>query len=79
MSETALRERSGVEEHSVQLRTVMPLRVMRSLLGVLMRSEKSSANTETGADGRAVPAPASDGIELDCVSAVAQDGSAFFR
>jgi hypothetical protein len=39
-----------------QLKTRILERAIRMRRGVLIKSEKSSANTETGEDGRAVPA-----------------------
>ena len=40
---------------------------MRMRRGVLIKSEKSSANTETGEDGRAVPAATKGAIDVDAV------------
>ena len=47
-----------------QLKTRILERAIRMRLGVLIKSEKSSANTETGEDGRAVPAAAKGAIDI---------------
>ena len=52
---------------------------MRMRLGVLIKSEKSSANTETGEDGRAVPAATKGAIDIRSVFADAEGGQAFFE
>ena len=50
-----------------QLKTRIFERAMRMRLGVLIKSEKSSAKTETGEDGRAVPAATKGAIDVDAV------------
>ena len=47
--------------------------------GVLIKSEKSSANTETGEDGRAVPAATKGAIDVGSVFLDAQGGHGFFK
>ena len=47
-----------------QLKTRIFDRTRRNRRGVLIKSEKSSANTETGEDGRAVPAAAKGAIDI---------------
>ena len=47
-----------------QLKTRIFERAMRNRRGVLIKSEKSSANTETGEDGRAMPAAAKGAIDI---------------
>jgi len=47
-----------------QLKTSIRDRVSRNRRGVLIKSEKSSANTEQGEDGRAVPAAAKGAIDV---------------
>ena len=61
-----------------QLKTRIFERAMRMRLGVLIKSEKSSANTETGEDGRAVPAAAKGAIDVRAVFADSQTGNSFF-
>lgn len=46
--------------------------------GVLIKSEKSSANTETGEDGRAVPAATKGAIDVDSVFTDAEGRHCFF-
>lgn len=62
-----------------QLKTRILERVIRMRRGVLIKSEKSSANTETGEDGRAVPAAAKGAIDVDAVFSDAQGGHGFFE
>jgi hypothetical protein len=62
-----------------QLKTRIFDRAMRNRLGVLIKSEKSSANTEHGEDGRAVPAAAKGAIDVDSVSVDSQGCNAFFE
>jgi hypothetical protein len=62
-----------------QLKTRIFDRAMRNRLGVLIKSEKSSANTELGEDGRAVPAAAKGAIDVDSVLADSQGCNAFFE
>jgi hypothetical protein len=50
-----------------QLKTRILERAIRMRRGVLIKSEKYSANTETGEDGRAVPAAAKGAIDVDAV------------
>ena len=50
-----------------QLKTRILERAIRMRRGVLIKSEKSSANTETGEDGRAVPAATKGAIDVDAV------------
>jgi hypothetical protein len=47
-----------------QLKTRIFERTTRKRRGVLIKSEKSSANTETGEDGLAVPAAAKGAIDI---------------
>ena len=47
--------------------------------GVLIKSEKSSANTETGEDGRAVPAAAKGAIDIEAVLSDAEGRHCFFE
>ena len=47
-----------------QLKTRIFERAIRYRRGVLIKSEKSSANTETGEDGLAVPAAAKGAIDI---------------
>ena len=61
-----------------QLKTRIFERAMRMRLGVLIKSEKSSANTETGEDGRAVPAATKGSIDVGAVFADTESGNAFF-
>ena len=62
-----------------QLKTRIFDRAMRNRLGVLIKSEKSSANTETGEDGRAVPAATKGPIDVGSVLADSQGCNAFFE
>ena len=62
-----------------QLKTSIRSRVMRNRRGVLIKSEKSSANTETGEDGRAVPAAAKGAIDVDAVFADPEGKDGFFE
>jgi len=48
-------------------------------LGVLIKSEKSSANTETGEDGRAVPAAAKGAIDIGFGFTDAEGSDGFFE
>ncbi len=52
---------------------------MRMRLGVLIKSEKSSANTETGEEGRAVPAAAKGAIDIGAAFADLESGNGFFE
>ncbi len=62
-----------------QLKTSIFERASRKRLGVLIKSEKSSANTETGEDGRAVPAAAKGAIDVDAVFADPEGKDGFFE
>ena len=62
-----------------QLKTRIFDRAMRNRLGVLIKSEKSSANTELGEDGRAVPAATKGAIDVDSVFTDCKSGNAFFE
>ena len=62
-----------------QLKTSIRDRERRKRLGVLIKSEKSSANTEQGEDGRAVPAAAKGAIDVDPVGADAEGSDGFFE
>ena len=62
-----------------QLKTRILERAIRMRRGVLIKSEKSSANTETGEDGRAMPAAAKGAIDIGSVFAEAQGREAFFE
>ena len=62
-----------------QLKTRIFERVRRKRRGVLIKSEKSSANTETGEDGRAVPAATKGAIDIRCVFADTEGGHGFFE
>jgi len=61
-----------------QLKTRIFERAMRMRLGVLIKSEKSSANTETGEDGRAVPAAAKGAIDVGAAFADLESRNGFF-
>jgi len=61
-----------------QLKTRILERAIRMRRGVLIKSEKSSANTETGEDGRAVPAATKGAIDVDCVFADVKGRHCFF-
>ena len=62
-----------------QLKTRIFERAMRMRLGVLIKSEKSSANTETGEDGRAVPAAAKGAIDVGLVFTDVESCNDFFE
>jgi hypothetical protein len=62
-----------------QLKTRIFERAMRMRLGVLIKSEKSSANTETGEDGRAVPAAAKGAIDIGFGFTDAEGSNGFFE
>ena len=62
-----------------QLKTRILERAIRMRLGVLIKSEKSSANTETGKDGRAVPAATKGPIDVGSVFADTEGRHAFFE
>ena len=62
-----------------QLKTRIFERAMRMRLGVLIKSEKSSANTETGEDGLAVPAAAKGGIDVGFVFTDVESSNCFFE
>jgi hypothetical protein len=62
-----------------QLKTRILERAIRMRRGVLIKSEKSSANTETGEDGRAVPAATKGAIDIGSVLADTEGGHAFFE
>ena len=61
-----------------QLKTRIFERAIRMRRGVLIKSEKSSANTETGEDGRAVPAATKGAIDVDSVFADVKGRHSFF-
>ena len=61
-----------------QLKTRIFDRAIRMRLGVLIKSEKSSANTETGKDGRAVPAATKGSIDVGTVFTDLESGNGFF-
>jgi hypothetical protein len=61
-----------------QLKTRIFERAMRMRLGVLIKSEKSSANTETGEDGRTVPAATKGAIDVRSVFTDSETGNSFF-
>ena len=52
---------------------------MRMRLGVLIKSEKSSANTDTGEDGLAVPAAAKGAIDVGFTFADTEGINGFFE
>ena len=62
-----------------QLKTRIFERASRNRLGVLIKSEKSSANTETGEDGRAMPAATKGAIDIGSVFTDAEGGDGFFE
>ena len=62
-----------------QLKTRIFDLAMRKRRGVLITSEKSSANTELGEDGRAVPAAAKGAIDVGSVSPDSQGCNTFFE
>ena len=55
------------------------MRAMRMRRGVLIKSEKSSANTDTGEDGRAVPAAAKGAIDIGFAFADVKGRHGFFE
>ena len=61
-----------------QLKTRIFERAIRMRRGVLIKSEKSSANTETGEDGRAVPAATKGAIDVDSVFTDTEGRHCFF-
>jgi len=61
-----------------QLKTRIFERAMRYRRGVLIKSEKSSANTETGEDGLAVPAAAKGAIDIGFVFTDVESANCFF-
>ncbi len=52
---------------------------MRMRRGVLIKSEKSSANTDTGEDGRAVPAAAKGAIDVGFAFTDVETSNSFFE
>jgi len=54
------------------------MRAMRMRRGVLIKSEKSSANTDTGEDGRAVPAATKGSIDVGFAFTEVESGNGFF-
>jgi hypothetical protein len=62
-----------------QLKTRILERAIRMRLGVLIKSEKSSANTDTGEDGRAVPAAAKGAIDIGFAFTDAEGSDCFFE
>ena len=62
-----------------QLKTRIFERAIRMRRGVLIKSEKSSANTETGEDGRAVPAATKGAIDIGASFADTEGRHAFFE
>ena len=62
-----------------QLKTRILERAIRMRRGVLIKSEKSSANTETGEDGRAVPAATKGAIDIGSVFSDTQGVHGFFE
>jgi hypothetical protein len=62
-----------------QLKTRILERAIRMRRGVLIKSEKSSANTETGEDGRAVPAAAKGAIDVDTGFGDTEGSETFFE
>ena len=69
----------GREPRVDQLKTRIFERTSRKRRGVLIKSEKSSANTETGEDGRAVPAATKGAIDIGSVFADTEGGHGFFE
>src|SRR5436190_7533465 len=69
----------GREPRVDQLKTRIFERAMRMRLGVLIKSEKSSANTETGEDGRAVPAATKGAIDIGFAFADVEGRHGFFE
>jgi len=62
-----------------QLKTRIFERATRNRRGVLIKSEKSSANTETGDDGRAVPAATKGAIDVGSVLTDTEGIDCFFE
>jgi hypothetical protein len=62
-----------------QLKTRIFERTSRKRRGVLIKSEKSSANTDTGEDGLAVPAAAKGGIDIGLAFADVEGSDCFFE
>jgi len=62
-----------------QLKTRILERAIRMRRGVLIKSEKSSANTETGEDGRAVPAAAKGAIDVGFAFTDVEGSNCFFE
>ena len=62
-----------------QLKTRIFDRTRRNRRGVLIKSEKTSANTETGEDGRAVPAAAKGAIDIGFGFADTEGINGFFE
>jgi hypothetical protein len=62
-----------------QLKTRIFDRAMRNRRGVLIKSEKSSANTETGEDGLAVPAAAKGAIDIGLAFTDVEGSKGFFE
>jgi hypothetical protein len=62
-----------------QLKTRIFERTSRKRRGVLIKSEKSSANTETGEDGLAVPAAAKGAIDVSFAFTDVEGSDSFFE
>jgi hypothetical protein len=62
-----------------QLKTRIFDRAIRMRRGVLIKSEKSSANTETGEDGLAVPAAAKGAIDIGFAFTDVKGSNSFFE
>jgi hypothetical protein len=62
-----------------QLKTRIFERAIRMRLGVLIKSEKSSANTDTGEDGLAVPAATKGAIDVGLTFTDVESCNAFFE
>ena len=62
-----------------QLKTRILERAIRMRRGVLIKSEKSSANTETGEDGRAVPAATKGAIDVGFAFTDVECSDSFFE
>jgi hypothetical protein len=62
-----------------QLKTRILERAIRMRRGVLIKSEKSSANTDTGEDGRAVPAAAKGAIDVGFAFTDVKGSNCFFE
>jgi hypothetical protein len=69
----------GREARVDQLKTRIFERVSRKRRGVLIKSEKSSANTETGEDGLAVPAAAKGAIDVGLAFVDVEGMDCFFE